>query len=180
MKASGFNAIRTSHNPPSPAFLDACDRLGVLVIDEAFDCWEHGQESGGLPPLLRRLVGARHRRDGAARPQPSVSVILWSIGNEIPERADPPGLDIARRLSDAVKRLDPTRPVTEALCAVLGPSRTRVVQISDAGVRATWTWAATTTWMPSIAPDHARNSRVASWSAPSPIPSRCFDDVAGR
>ena len=45
MKASGFNAIRSSHNPPSPAFLDACDRLGMLVIDEAFDCWEERQES---------------------------------------------------------------------------------------------------------------------------------------
>jgi beta-galactosidase len=115
MKASGFNAIRTSHNPPSAAFLDACDRLGVLVIDEAFDCWETGKN----PDDYHRFFKDWWERDLAAmvlRDRNHPSVILWSIGNEIPERADPSGLDITRRLSDAVKSLDPTRPVTEALC----------------------------------------------------------------
>jgi beta-galactosidase len=115
MKASGFNAIRTSHNPPSAAFLDACDRLGVLVIDEAFDCWEQGKN----PEDYHRFFKDWWERDLAAmvlRDRNHPSVILWSIGNEIPERADPSGLDITRRLSDAVKRLDATRPVTEAIC----------------------------------------------------------------
>ena len=58
MKAYGFNAIRTSHNPPSPAFLDACDRCGVLVLDEAFDCWERGQESAMITTNISMIGGS--------------------------------------------------------------------------------------------------------------------------
>jgi beta-galactosidase len=115
MKANGFNAIRTSHNPPSTAFLDACDRLGMLVLDEAFDCWERGKNPDDYHRFFKnwwqRDLDSMVRRD---RNHPSV--ILWSIGNEIPERADPSGIETARRLRDEVKRLDPTRPVTEAIC----------------------------------------------------------------
>jgi beta-galactosidase len=114
MKANGFNAIRCSHNPPSPAFLDACDRLGVLVIDEAFDQWEIQKNPQDYHLYFKdwwqRDVDAMVLRD---RNHPSV--IFWSIGNEIPERADPPGVAIAKRMVDEIKQLDRTRPVTAAI-----------------------------------------------------------------
>jgi beta-galactosidase len=115
LKAQGFNAVRTAHNPPSSVFLDACDRLGVLVLDEAFDCWEKGKNPGDYS----RYFDAWWRRDLDAmilRDRNHPCVILWSIGNEIPQRADERGYVIARQLSDEVRRLDRTRPVTEAIC----------------------------------------------------------------
>ncbi|MGA2542571.1 MAG: glycoside hydrolase family 2 TIM barrel-domain containing protein [Verrucomicrobiota bacterium] len=115
MKASGYNAIRTSHNPPSSAFLDACDRLGVLVLDEAFDCWERTKNPNDFGKYFdewwQRDLDSMILRD---RNHPCV--ILWSIGNEINERADESGYVVAKQLSDEVRRLDPTRPVTEAIC----------------------------------------------------------------
>jgi beta-galactosidase len=114
MKAHGFNAIRTSHNPPSSAFLDACDRLGMLVMDEAFDQWERQKNAQdyhlNFNDWWQRDVNSMVLRD---RNHPSV--ILWSIGNEIPERAQPRGVEIARQLNDYIKSLDPTRPVTAAI-----------------------------------------------------------------
>ncbi len=115
MKSLGYNAVRTSHNPPSAAFLDACDRLGLLVMDEAFDCWEKGKN----PDDYSKYFKAWWQRDLEAmilRDRNHPSVILWSIGNEIPQRADPEGYVIARNLADEVRRLDPTRPVTEGIC----------------------------------------------------------------
>ncbi len=116
MKRHGFNAIRTSHNPPSPAFLDACDRLGMLVIDEAFDMWTVAKNSEDYHLYFEqnsdRDLEAMLRRDGN-----HPSVIFWSIGNEIPERAETAGVEIAERLVATVKRLDSTRPVTAAICA---------------------------------------------------------------
>jgi beta-galactosidase len=115
MKASGFNAIRTSHNPPSTAFLDACDRLGVLVMDEAFDCWEVAKNPNDYGKYFKEWwqcdLNSLILRD---RNHPSV--IMWSIGNEINERGDESGYIIAKQLGDEVRRLDPTRPVTEGIC----------------------------------------------------------------
>jgi beta-galactosidase len=116
MKANGYNAIRTSHNPPSTAFLDACDRLGVLVLDEAFDCWEQGKN----PDDYGKYFDAWWQRDLDSmilRDRDHPCVILWSIGNEVPQRVNERGYVIAKQLSDEVHRLDPTRPVTEAICA---------------------------------------------------------------
>ena len=113
--ASGFSAVRTSHNPPSTAFLDACDRRGMLVMDEAFDMWEEAKK----PDDYHRFFGEWWERDLTAmvlRDRNHPSVILWSIGNEIPERGDPKGLEIGARLAGTVRRLDPTRPVTAAIC----------------------------------------------------------------
>ena len=114
MKAHGFNAIRTAHNPPSSVFLDACDRLGVLVIDETFDQWETQKNAQDyhlyFAEWWQRDVSAMVLRD---RNHPSV--ILWSIGNEIPERAQPRGVEIARQLSSYIKTLDATRPITAAI-----------------------------------------------------------------
>jgi beta-galactosidase len=115
MKANGFNAIRTSHNPPSPAFLDACDRLGMLVIDEAFDMWQAAKN----PEDYHRFFDEWWQRDLRSmvrRDRNHPSVIMWSIGNEIHERAEPEGVAIAERLVTEIKRLDQTRPTTQAVC----------------------------------------------------------------
>ncbi len=122
LKAAGFNAIRTSHNPPSPAFLDACDRLGMLVIDEAFDCWEKGKATYdyhlAFPKWWQRDIDSMVLRD---RNHPSV--VMWSIGNEVPEQAEPSGARIAGMLADRARALDHTRPVTAAICRVSGQQK---------------------------------------------------------
>ena len=114
LKAAGFNAIRTSHNPPSPAFLDACDRLGMLVLDEAFDCWERGKNPFdygiSFTNWWQRDMDAMILRD---RDHPSV--VLWSIGNELPERGNTNGWRIGKMLADYARSLDNTRFVTAAL-----------------------------------------------------------------
>jgi beta-galactosidase len=115
MKRNGFNAIRTSHNPPSPAFLNACDRLGMLVIDEAFDMWKVAKNPDDYHAYFAEW-GDRDFESMVLRDRNHPSVVFWSIGNEIPERADPEGVEIAERLVDAAKRLDPGRPVTAAIC----------------------------------------------------------------
>ena len=115
MKAAGYNAIRCAHNPPAPAMLDACDRLGMLVIDETFDCWRTGKNPNDYHLFFEdwweRDTASMVRRD---RNHPSV--IMWSIGNEVSERAGiSDGAAWARRQADLVRSLDDTRPVTAAL-----------------------------------------------------------------
>lgn len=121
LKKNGFNAIRSSHNPPSQALLDACDRLGMLVINEAFDMWMKPKN----PQDYHLFFDEWWQKDLEAmilRDRNHPSVILWSIGNEIPERADSLGLAITRRLVDEVHRLDPARPATESICQFWEPS----------------------------------------------------------
>jgi beta-galactosidase len=114
LKANGFNAVRCAHNPPAPAFLDACDRLGMLVIDEAFDCWRNGKNvcdyHVSFDDWWRRDLDSMLLRD---RNHPCV--IMWSIGNEPVERGRPEGAQIARMLADHVRSVDPTRPVTAGI-----------------------------------------------------------------
>jgi beta-galactosidase len=115
MKDNGFNAIRTAHNPPSKLFLDACDELGMLVLDESFDHWQKPKN----PEDYHRFFNDWWEKDIEAmvlRDRNHPSVIIWSVGNEIQERADSSGLAIFRMLSAKVKSLDPTRPVTQAVC----------------------------------------------------------------
>ncbi len=118
LKANGYNAIRTSHNPPSQSFLDICDSLGLLVMDEFFDEWEEpklfkdtSDYHHFFPAWWQKDVDATMMRD---RNHPSI--IIWSIGNEIHERADTDGVRIAKELVDEVHRMDPSRPATEAVC----------------------------------------------------------------
>lgn len=115
MKAYGYNAIRTSHNPPSPQFLDACDRYGLLVLDEAFDCWERGKNSDDYHVYFDDWW-QRDLQSMILRDRNHPSVILWSIGNEINERAEQVGVAISKKMIDAIRPLDTTRPVTEAIC----------------------------------------------------------------
>jgi len=119
MKAHGFNAIRTSHNPPSPMFLASCDKLGMLVVDEAFDQWEVQKN----PDDYHLVFAECWQRDLASmilRDRNHPSVILWSIGNEIPERAQPRGVEIAKNLQEYAHKLDPTRLVTSAINSARG------------------------------------------------------------
>ncbi len=115
MKEYGYNAIRTSHNPPSPAFLDACDRLGVLVIDEAFDMWEKPKNPDDYH-LNFKAWWKRDLESMILRDRNHPSVIMWSIGKEIPERADPPGVALAEELVATIHQLDSTRPATAGVC----------------------------------------------------------------
>ncbi|MDE3171596.1 MAG: glycoside hydrolase family 2, partial [Gemmatimonadota bacterium] len=111
LKAMGVNAIRTSHNPPAPEFLDLCDRMGFLVMDEAFDEWTYGKVPFGYHLYFATWadsdVTAYVHRD---RNHPSV--ILWSAGNEIGEQTTPEGVTILRHLVGLFHAEDPTRPVT--------------------------------------------------------------------
>jgi beta-galactosidase len=114
LKSSGFNAIRSSHNPPSPAFLNACDRLGIIVIDEAFDMWKEEKNPYDYHLYFidwwKKDIESMILRD---RNHPSV--IFWSIGNEIPNRQKPEVVEMAKTLASYVRLIDPTRPVTSAV-----------------------------------------------------------------
>lgn len=114
LKKAGFNAIRTSHNPPSPALLDACDLLGMVVIDEIFDMWENGKKKLDYSIYFKEWW-KKDIQSWIERDRNHPSVILWSIGNEIREAGDTSGLRIAKNLTAEVRKLDPSRPVTEAL-----------------------------------------------------------------
>ena len=116
MKEAGFNLIRTSHNPTTRAFLDACDSIGMLVIGEAFDGWREAKNpydySTVIDSCYRNDIHAMVQRD---RNHPCI--ISWSIGNEVMERKDIRVVTTARQLKQAILEKDPTRPVTEALCS---------------------------------------------------------------
>ena len=111
LKEMGVNAVRTSHNPPAPELLDLADRMGLLVMDEAFDAWRRAKKKNDYHLLfddwhekdLRALV----RRD---RNHPAV--VLWSTGNEIGEQRNAEGHKLSEELSRIVREEDPTRPVT--------------------------------------------------------------------
>lgn len=114
LKAAGFNAVRTSHNPPSEAFLNACDRLGMLVIDEAFDGWREKKNDYDYASIFDKWW--KHDVESMVlRDRNHPSVIMWSIGNEIIERTKPEAVETAKMLANAIRNIDTTRPVTSAM-----------------------------------------------------------------
>ncbi len=116
LKKAGFNAVRTSHNIPSEAFLNACDELGLLVIDEAFDGWREQKNPHDYSTLIDKWwktdLGTMVMRD---RNHPSI--FCWSIGNEVIERKKIEIVKTAHNMAALCRQLDPTRPVTSALAA---------------------------------------------------------------
>ena len=116
MKQAGFNAVRTSHNPPSPAFLDAYDRVGLMVIDEAFDGWRAEKNKHDYHEFFDEWY-ARDIEAMVCRDRKHPSIFCWSIGNEIIERKSPQAVKIAHNLVSEIHRWDLTRPVTSALAA---------------------------------------------------------------
>jgi len=160
LKALGVNAVRCSHNPMAPEEYDLCDRLGLLVMDEAFDEWTGGKHkwiegwnagtagTRGYHEVFDEWA-VRDIQDMVQRDRNHPSIVLWSIGNEIDYPGDPfghprgrdglkPGMQdanvlppIARRLVAAVKGLDGTRPVTEALADTLASNATGLANLLD-------------------------------------------------
>ena len=111
LRAMGVNAIRTSHNPPAPEFLDLCDRLGFLVMAEAFDEWTIAKVPEGYHRYFAEWSG-RDLTDFIHRDRNHPAIVLWSAGNEIGEQGAPEGAQVLRRLVDIFHHEDPTRPVT--------------------------------------------------------------------
>ncbi len=133
LKAMGCNAIRTAHNPPAPELLDLCDRLGFLVMNEAFDEWRLGKREHGYHEYFDQW--ARHdlismiRRD---RNHPSI--IIWSVGNEIPEQKSDDGDETLRELIEICHREDPSRPTTlgcDNIAADGGSTRLAFLELLD-------------------------------------------------
>jgi len=111
LKEMGVNALRTSHNMPAPELLDLCDKLGILVMDESFDCWANAKKSGDYHLIFadwhERDLRSEYRRD---RNHPSV--IIWSLGNEIPEQGSKGAAPLFAELIGIAHDEDPTRPTT--------------------------------------------------------------------
>ncbi|WPJ95986.1 glycoside hydrolase family 2 TIM barrel-domain containing protein [Coraliomargarita algicola] len=111
LKEMGCNAIRTSHNPPAPEFLELCDRMGILVQVEAFDAWKASK----TPNDYSLHFTEWHERDLRAmvrRDRNHPSVVMWSTGNEVREQGNAAGIKISQQLTDIIKSEDITRPVT--------------------------------------------------------------------
>ena len=111
LKEMGCNGIRCSHNPPAPELLDFCDRMGFIVMDEAFDMWRKKKTAHDYA----RYFNEWHERDlndFILRDRNHPSVFMWSIGNEVPTQCSPVGYKVAKFLQDICHREDPTRPVT--------------------------------------------------------------------
>jgi len=113
LKEMGCNAIRTSHNPPAPELLDLCDRMGMLVMDESFDCWERGKRPNDYHLLFDDWYEPDWRAE-LRRDRNHPSIILWSIGNEVPDQGTPAGPGLAAELTRIAHQEDPTRPTTAA------------------------------------------------------------------
>lgn len=118
LKEAGFNAIRSAHNPLSKPMLDACDRHGVLVMDESFDMWTQSKSEHDyalrFPDWWEADAEAMVRKDFN-----HPSVIMYSIGNEIPEAGTPMGARVGRAVAEKIRSLDGTRFVTEGISGLL-------------------------------------------------------------
>ncbi|MGC4102914.1 sugar-binding domain-containing protein [Ferruginibacter sp.] len=114
LKAMGCNAIRTAHNPPAPQFLDLCDEMGFLVMDEAFDMWNKKKNKFDYSKDFKAWY-ATDLADMVQRDRNHPSVFMWSIGNEIREQFDSAAVNFTKELVSIVKANDPTRPVTSAM-----------------------------------------------------------------
>jgi len=113
LKEMGCNAIRTSHNPVAPEFLDLCDKMGFLVMDEAFDVWETKKVANDYH-LYFDEWWQRDVTDQIHRDRNHPSIVLWSAGNEIPDQTKDKGVDLLKNLLAVYHQEDPTRPVTTA------------------------------------------------------------------
>lgn len=113
MKSMGVNGIRTSHNPPAPELLEICDRLGIVVMDEIFDCWSTGKDSYDYH-LNYATWMPEDVKNWIIRDRNHPSVIMWSAGNEIPQM-NAAGLTCLTNIQSEIKKQDTSRPITMGL-----------------------------------------------------------------
>ena len=117
LKEVGFNAIRTAHNPPSKALVEACDRVGMYIFDEAFDAWGMSKRAGDFATYFE-YIGEEELKAFVKRDRVHPSVIMWSTGNEIPERGGlGNGYTIAAKLAETMRKLDKSRPISNGICS---------------------------------------------------------------
>ena len=127
MKAMGCDAIRTAHNMPSKMQMDICDSLGMMVMAESFDMWKC---KNGYARFFDEWAD-RDMENLVKNHRNHPSIVMWSIGNEIPEQGMKGGSDIARRLQDICHRLDPSRTVTQGMDRVDNAMKTGFAQVMD-------------------------------------------------
>ena len=134
LKEMGCNAIRTSHNPVAPELLDLCDRMGFLVMNEAFDEWKVGkpQVKGNGYSNYFDEWHERDVTDFVRRDRNHPSVVLWSCGNEIGDQLSPNGVELLRDLMAIFHREDPTRPVTAACDQIAAQPKAAPVEFLNA------------------------------------------------
>lgn len=130
MQSMGVNALRTSHNPPSPELLQICDKLGIVVIVEAFDEWKIGKVPNGYNKYFDEWH-VKDLRDLIKRDRNHPSVIMWSIGNEILEQAKTDGWKIAKELTEICHSEDPTRPTTAGFNYYPAPFKNQLAKYVD-------------------------------------------------
>ncbi len=179
LKEAGFNAIRSAHNPASPAMLDACDELGVLVMDELTDVWTRPKTTWDAALEF----SGRWREDLAAMIIKDVnhpSVIVYSIGNEIGETATPDGVRLGAQLAEATGELDPSRPVTNCvngfLNLVAGADEAKV-QRTAAKARAAGTTAANKNLILLLNLAMGAMAKIMKWVLTKPIVDRKTRDA---
>ena len=118
LKEAGFNAVRLAHNPGSRELLEACDRLGLYVFDEAFDAWGHSKQPGDYSQFFAR-DWKEDMESFILRDRNHPSILIWSTGNEVEERGGMGnGYTIAEELAAHVRSLDSTRLVANGLCSM--------------------------------------------------------------
>lgn len=128
LKKAGFNAVRMSHHPMAPAMLRACDKVGMYVMDESFDMWTEGKTDFDYSQFFndwwRRDVEAMVRKD-----YNHPSVLMYSIGNEIPECGTDRGIELGREMAEFIRSMDPHRYILESVNGVLSVSSAEIDQI---------------------------------------------------
>ncbi len=130
LKDMGCDAIRTSHNMPSTMQLEVCDSMGMMVMAESFDMWIYPKCKNGYARFFNEWSD-RDMENLVLRSRNHPSIVMWSIGNEIPEQWNEEGREISRRLQDICHRLDPSRPVTQGMDRADGATKTGFMQVMD-------------------------------------------------
>ena len=130
MKAMGCDAIRTAHNMPSTMQMEICDSLGMMVMAESFDMWIYPKCKNGYAKFFKEWSDkditnlVKHHRNHP-------SIIMWSIGNEIPEQWSKEGMEIAKHLQDLCHQYDPSRPVTQGMDKAEAALKSGFAQVMD-------------------------------------------------